>query len=159
MATSIAKAEAVVVTRTFAAPREKVFQAWTDPQMMARWFCRCAGHPPTRVLDADVRSGGHYRIEVEGPRQGAPGTMLYRGWGEYREVRPPERLVFTWNWEHYAFQDTLVTVEFRTLGESGFTEVTLTHELLPTEKARDEHRKGWGECFDMLERMLRGEEF
>jgi uncharacterized protein YndB with AHSA1/START domain len=119
---------------------------------MARWFCRCVGHPPTRVLEADVRAGGSYRLEVEADK-------LYRGWGVYREVRPPERLVFTWNWEHDEFKDTLVTVEFRSVGESGFTEVTLTHELLPTEKAREEHRRGWGECFDMLERTLRGEEF
>lgn len=159
MAAPTAKAEAVVVTRTFAAPREKVFAAWTDPQLMARWFCRCAAHPPARVLQAEVRPGGAYRIEVEGPRQGAPGSRLYRGWGTYREVQPPERLVFTWNWEHDEFQDTLVTVEFSALGQTGHTEVTLTHELLPTEKARAEHRKGWGECFDMLERTLRGEEF
>jgi len=153
-----ATAEAVIVKRTFAAPREKVFAAWANPALMARWFCRCAGHPPTRVLEADVRSGGSYRIEVEGPKQGAPGTMLYRGWGTYREVRPPERLVFTWNWEHDEFKDTLVTVEFQSLGQSDFTEVTLTHELLPTEKARAEHKQGWGECFDMLERVLKGEE-
>lgn len=145
-------AEAVQIRRTFAGPIEKVFQAWTDPQLMARWFCRCAGHPPTRVLQADVRTGGGYRLEVQGDK-------LYRGWGVYREVRPPERLVFTWNWEHDEFRDTLVTVEFRSLGQSGFTEVTLTHELLPTEKARTEHRQGWGECFDMLERTLRGDEF
>jgi uncharacterized protein YndB with AHSA1/START domain len=159
MSTQAAVIPAVVVKRTFTAPREKVFEAWVKPELMARWFCRCTGHPPTRVLEADVRSGGSYRIEVEGSSPGAAGSTLYRGWGEYREVRAPERLVFTWNWEHDEFKDTLVTVEFRSLGESGFTEVTLTHELLPTERAREEHRQGWGECFDMLERTLRGEEF
>ncbi len=143
---------AVVVKRVFTAPREKVFAAWTDPNLMARWFCRCAGHPPTRVLAADVRAGGDYRLEVQGDK-------LYRGHGTYREVRPPEKLVFTWNWDHDEFKDTVVTIEFRALGESGFTEVTLTHELLPTEKARAEHSQGWKECFDMLERTLRGEQF
>jgi len=143
---------AVVVQRTFTAPIEKAFQAWTDPTLMARWFCRIAGQPPTRVLEADVRAGGRYKLEVQGDK-------LYRGWGIYREVRPPERLVFTWNWEHDDFADTLVTVEFSTLVESGFTEVRLTHELLPTSKAREEHRQGWNECFDMLERTLRGEAF
>jgi uncharacterized protein YndB with AHSA1/START domain len=147
-----ATAEAVIVTRTFTAPREKVFEAWVNPELMARWFCRCLQQPPTRVLEADVRAGGSYRLEVQGDR-------LYRGWGTYRDVRPPERLVFTWNWEHDDFKDTLVAVEFRALGESGSTEVTLTHELLPTEKARTEHRSGWRECFDMLARILRGEEF
>lgn len=149
---AVVPAGTVQVKRTFAAPQEKVFEAWVKPELMARWFCRCAGNPPTRVLEADVRTGGAYRLEVEADK-------LYRGWGVYREVRPPERLVFTWNWEHDEFKDTLVTVEFRALGESGFTEVRLTHELLPTEKAREEHRKGWGECFDMLERTLREEEF
>lgn len=143
---------AVVVRRTLAAPREKVFAAWTNPKLMARWFCRCVGYPPTRVLAADVRPGGEYRLEVEADK-------LYRGHGVYREVRPPEKLVFTWNWEHDEFSNTLVTVEFRSLVESGFTEVTLTHEMLPTEKARAEHNKGWIECFDMLERTLRGDEF
>lgn len=152
MAASAVPVEAVIVKRTFTAPIEKVFQAWTDPALMARWFCRISGQPPTRVLEADVRAGGSYRLEVEGDK-------LYRGWGRYREVRPPERLVFTWNWEHDNFADTVVTVEFRPLAASGFTEVTLTHELLPTTKAREEHRQGWSECFDMLERTLRGEAF
>jgi len=147
-----ATAEAVVVQRTFAAPREKVFEAWVNPKLMARRFARAPVHPPTKVIEADVRPGGAYRIEVQGDK-------LYRGWGTYREVRPPEKLVFTWNWEHHDFTDALVTVEFRQVGESNFTEVTLTHELLPTEKDREDHRKGWNGCFDSLERTLRGEEF
>ena len=147
-----AAAEAVIVKRTFTAPREKVFEAWVNPKLMARWFARDPKHEPTKIIEAGVRPGGSYRIEVQSDK-------LYRGWGTYREVRPPERLVFTWNWEHDEFKDTVVTVDFRALGESDFTEVTLTHELLPTEKARAEHRQGWGECFDSLERTLRGEEF
>jgi len=116
--------------------------------MMARWFARGTKHPPTKVLEADVRPGGKYRIEVHGDK-------LYKGFGEYREVRPPERLVFTWNWEHHRFPvDTIVTVEFRALGGSNFTEVTLTHDLLPTQKDRDDHSRGWQECFQMLEKAL-----
>lgn len=150
MATATPAAEVVQVKRTFAAPREKVFEAWTNPAMMARWFARAPKHPPTKVIEADVRPGGKYRIEVTGDK-------LYRGFGIYREVRPPERLVFTWNWEHHDFVDSVVTVEFRVLGESSFTEVTLTHELLPTQKDREEHRQGWNECFQMLEATLHAE--
>ncbi len=152
MSTQAAASPAVVVRRVFTAPREKVFQAWADPKLMACWFCRIRNGPPTRVIEADVRPGGNYRVEVQGDK-------LYRGWGTYSEVQPPERLVFTWNWEHDDFADTLVTIDFRALGDSDFTEVTLTHQLLPTEKAREEHRQGWGECFDMLERVLRGDDF
>lgn len=118
---------------------------------MARWFARRPKHPPTTVIEADARPGGCYRIEVQEDK-------LYRGWGTYREVRPPGKLVFTWNWEHHDFTDALVTVKFRSLDQSNFTEVILTHELLP-KKDREAHRKGWNECFDSLERTLAGEEF
>lgn len=146
MATAHRSGEIVQIKRTFAAPREKVFEAWTNPVLMARWFARAPKHPPTKVIEAEVREGGKYRIEVLGEK-------LYRGRGVYREVRRPELLVFTWNWEHHEFVDSLVTVEFRTLGQSNLTEVTLTHELLP-QKDREAHRKGWAECFDMLEKAL-----
>ena len=118
---------------------------------MTRWFARGTKSPPTKVIEADIRPGGNYRIEVQGDR-------LYRGFGTYREVKPPERLVFTWNWEHHEFTDAVVTVEFRSLATSDFTEVVLTHDLLP-ESDREAHNKGWNGCFDSLVRTLRGEEF
>lgn len=136
---------AVLVKRTFAAPREKVFQAWVDPKMMTQWFARCPGCPPVEVLEADPRPGGNYRVVVTDDK-----AKVYRGHGTYREVRPPEKLVFTWNWDHDDYGNSIVTVDFRALGSSQFTEVTLTHELLPTEKQREDHRKGWEQCFDML---------
>jgi uncharacterized protein YndB with AHSA1/START domain len=74
--------------------------------------------------------------------------------GTYRELRPPERLVFTWTWEDQAdFGETLVTVEIRQLGQSQFTEVVLRHELL-ADKWRADHNKGWIACFDLLEKVL-----
>ena len=141
----------VQVRRTFAAPREKVFEAWINPQMMSKWFARGSHMPPGKVIEADARVGGKYLVEVsctdrEGPK-------IYRMQGTYREVQPPERLVFTWWWEGADFAPSQVTVEFRALGQSKFTEVTLTHELLP-EKEREEHRKGWIECLNMLENAL-----
>lgn len=158
MATPSALPSAVQVKRTFAAPREKVFEAWTNPKMMAKWFPRGTTQmPPTKILEADVRASGKYRVDVECPvetdiRQ----KRVYNMQGTYREVRPPEKLVFTWWWPEADFAPSLVTVDFRALGESNFTEVTLTHELLP-EKEREEHRQGWIGCFDMLEKTLKGE--
>jgi uncharacterized protein YndB with AHSA1/START domain len=68
-------------------------------------------------------------------------------------------LVYTWNWEGKACEgsealtgETLVTVEFRNLG--GSTEVVLTHEFFPNEKARDAHNMGWNGCLDHLEKVL-----
>jgi uncharacterized protein YndB with AHSA1/START domain len=138
----------VQVKRTFAAPREKVFQAWTEARLMTQWFTRCKNCPPAEILEADARLGGRYRVAVVDEK-----GKRYRGSGVYREVRPPERLAFTWSWDHDDYGESFVTVDFRALGQSNFTEVTLTHELLP-ERAIEDHRKGWEECYDMLEAAL-----
>ena len=74
--------------------------------------------------------------------------------GEYREVVPPERLVFTWAWEQDGARghDTVVTIElFET---PGGTRLELTHELFETEDARDRHGQGWSSCLDCLEEAL-----
>ncbi len=73
--------------------------------------------------------------------------------GVYREVRPPERLVYTWRWEAQPeLEETLVTVEFHDKGEA--TEVILTHAYFPTAKARDDHNRGWNGCLDRLAKLL-----
>lgn len=135
------------LTRTFAAPREKVFGAWTHPEELKKWF-----HPPgyeTPSAEIDLRVGGKYRI---GMRKLPDGEVFYLS-GTYREVRPPERLVYTWKWEaEPELGDTVVTVEFH--GRGGSTEIVLTHELFPTEKARQEHEHGWSGGLDNLARIL-----
>jgi uncharacterized protein YndB with AHSA1/START domain len=144
-------AEVVEIKRTFAAPREKVFAAWTNAEMMARWFGRGRKEQPaTQVAELDVRPGGKYRVEIFA----ADGTA-YRMYGVYREVQPPEKLVFTWSSETEGFQDSVVSVDFRALGESGFTEVTLRHERLP-EAVREDHRDGWTSCLGTLAELLQG---
>ncbi len=159
MASAQAGAEAAVqLKRTFAAPREKVFEAWTNPKVMTKWFARgIATMPPSKIVEADVRVGGKYRVDVESPVESdRRQRRVYKIQGTYKEVRPPEKLVFTWWWPEADFEPSLVTVDFRALGESNFTEVTLTHELLPP-KEREDHRQGWMGCFDMLEKLLKGE--
>lgn len=148
MATSSASPVAVQVKRTFAAPRERVFDAWVNPKLMALWFTRCKNAPPVEVVEANARAGGKYRVVVTDDK-----GKVYRGHGTYREVKRPEKLVFTWNWDHDDYGDSVVTVDFRAMGESNFTEIALTHEMLPA-RAIEDHRKGWEECYDMLERTL-----
>ena|SRR2546422_3574602 len=74
--------------------------------------------------------------------------------GSYREVQPPERLVYTWCWERPEMDigETLVTVEFRDLGAS--TEVVVTHDLFPSQAACDQHQGGWSGCLDRLPEAL-----
>jgi len=131
------------ITRTFAAPRERVFQAWTDPAALKEWW-----GPPgyaTPVAEVDLRVGGRYRI---GMTEQPDGQVIYLT-GVFREVRPPEKLVYTWHWESDATQsETLVTVEFRDQGAS--TEVALLHEMFPTAQERDAHERGWTGALDKL---------
>jgi uncharacterized protein YndB with AHSA1/START domain len=76
--------------------------------------------------------------------------------GVYQEIRPPDRLVFTWRWEsepeHGDAGDTLVTLELKPRGSG--TELTLTHERFVDEQKREEHAHGWTGCLNGLERFL-----
>jgi len=81
------------LTRTFSAPREKVFRAWTDPEELKKWWGPPGYSTPT--ADVDLRVGGAYRF---GMMELPDGEVFYLA-GTYREVRPPEKLVYTWNWE------------------------------------------------------------
>lgn len=134
------------ISRTYNAPREKVFAAWTEPQHLNRWFA------PTDEFEVsaevDLREGGNYRIEMK-HSSGRVHTAI----GEYREITPPERLIYTWGWlEDEIIRGTLVTIEFRDLGAS--TEVVLTHELFPDAEWRDKHNQGWTGCMARLDKVL-----
>ena len=132
------------LTRTIPAPRERVFRAWTDAREMRRWFSPVGFTTP--FAEAEATTGGRWRVGMKPPE----GEVVYAS-GTFREIRPPERLVFTWAWEAADSPypgETLVTVEFRARGDE--TEVTLTHELLPSTDATAHHRSGWEGCLASL---------
>jgi uncharacterized protein YndB with AHSA1/START domain len=136
--------ERVRVTRTFQASRHRVFRAWTDPELLMRWFVEPDGE--MRVRELDLRVGGRYRLE------GRVGDKPWALEGEYLEVRPPEKLVYTWRWEDDPALggpgDTVVTVEFRERGNQ--TELTVTQEGFTNAIAQKEHHNGWIGCLDRL---------
>lgn len=131
----------LTIRRTVAAPRERVFHAWSDPAAMRQWLCP-VGSTVTEAV-AEARVGGRYRVVMQPDDGGAP-SIAY---GTYREVVPPERLVFTWHWEHQPVE-TLVTVELHDLGTE--TEVVLVHEQFPDTGARDRHNQGWASSLEHL---------
>jgi uncharacterized protein YndB with AHSA1/START domain len=148
--------EAVVLrlSRRFNAPRERVFEAWTNEDVLRKWW---AAQPSwdTPVAEVDARPGGSYKLAMRDPESGETHTLV----GEYREVTPPERLVYTWTWESNVdamsgSENTLVEVDFREDGDA--TEVVVTHSGFATPELRDMHTHGWNGCLDNLERRVFG---
>ena len=131
------------ITRTFAAPRERVFQAWTDPEQLKKWWGPEGYTLP--LVEVDLKVGGIYRFAMKPP----DGEVSYLT-GEYRVVTAPEKLVYTWRWEGSVKnpEETLVTVEFRDRGET--TEVVVTHEKFRDEEQCHLHEMGWNACLVRL---------
>ncbi len=137
----------LTITRVIAAPRDKVFRAWTDPTELAKWWGPKGMTVP--VCEIDVRPGGAIHTVMR-TAEGTEYTMK----GVYREVTPPERLVFTWCWQEgdMAGVETLVTVEFHDRGES--TELVLSHEGFPSAAQCEGHTQGWSSSFECLDETI-----
>jgi glutathione S-transferase len=133
----------LVLTRIIPAPAEAVFEAWTDPQIMAQWFF--AGVDWSVDVASDFRIGGRFSLTMHG----SSGQDLVCT-GEYLDIRRPSRLVFTWS--SYAVTDTVVIVTLDDLG--GTTRLTLEHEGLVDGVIRQRHNDGWGACLTNLTRCL-----
>lgn len=143
---------ALELTHRFAAPRERVFEAWTDEDVLKRWWAAGATWE-TPVAEVDAREGGGYRLSMK-TDEGEVHTVF----GEYREVRPPERLSYTWTWEEgpgpamAGSENTLVVIDFVEDGDG--TLVKLTHSGFANEELRDLHVHGWEGVLANLERRV-----
>jgi uncharacterized protein YndB with AHSA1/START domain len=134
----------LVVTRIIHAPCALVFRAWTDPGHMAEWFSPAGVE--CRAFTADVKIGGAYRIHMVS-KNGDHVAI-----GKYQEIRPNERLQFTWDWENNAALTTMVTIDFEDLGKT--TRLTLTHEGFPNQEDANDHNKGWSSMIEKFGRLL-----
>ena len=132
------------LSRFISAPPQKVFLAWTDADMLKQWWGPETHSCPFAELDS--RPGGKWRTCMRSP-EGNDNWVQ----GEYREVDPPSRLVFTWAWENDGVpgHKTLVTIDF--IDKDDGTEIVFRHEGFETEEARDLHNQGWTSSFaDLL---------
>lgn len=134
----------LVLTRTFQAPAELVFDAWSDPKHLVRWW-----GPNDFTLphcEQDFRVGGHYRFCMRGP-DGSDHWVR----GEYTLIDRPHRLVFTWLREDAdgdIWCDTVVAITLEQRGE--VTLLTLHQTTFATVPHCEEHSIGWNECLDRL---------
>ena len=118
--------------------------------MLRRWY-QPAADWDTPVAEVDLRVGGKLRVVMRDNNGEEHG-----GGGEYLEIRPPHRLVFTWAWDRAEDGEgpQLIEVELSDNGD-GTTTVVLTIRGIVDEQSRESHLEGWEGSFDLLEQVLR----
>jgi uncharacterized protein YndB with AHSA1/START domain len=134
------------IERTYAAPIERVFDAWTTEEVMRRWWHAEVGWETSEAA-VDLRVGGEVRVVMRDSATGAE----YGGGGRYTEIERPRRLAFTWLWDERPTR-MLIEIDFEAV--DGGTLVRFVHSGLWDEEAVRGHEGGWGRCFDHLERVL-----
>lgn len=140
----------LVVTRTFNGPAHVVFNAWTKPELLKRWWAPKSFGISFLSCEADVRTGGSYRFVFSHPS--APQPMEF--FGRYVEVIPPRRLVWTNDEGEGPGAVTTVTFEEKA-GET----LVVMHDLYPSKQALDDaiasgSTSGSGEAFEQLDQLL-----
>jgi uncharacterized protein YndB with AHSA1/START domain len=150
--TEIGQEIALELEHRYAAPREQVFEAWTNPEVLKRWWA-AAPTWETPLAEVDAREGGSYRLSMR-TDEGDVHTVR----GEFTEVSPPERIAYTWSWEEgpepamAGSESSLVVVEFAEDGDG--TLVKLTHTGFANEQIRELHVQGWEAVLANLERSV-----
>ena len=138
----------VRIERTFTAPAEDVFDAWTSPEVMRRWL-----HPAsdweTPEAEVDLRVGGQVRVVMRRP----DGTAA-EARGEYTLIDRPRRLAMTWTFDDDPTNEQLMDLYFSEA--DGSTTVLLVNSGISTDTRRDAQDWGWRGCLDELERVWAG---
>ncbi len=136
------------IERTFAAAPEVVFDAWTSPEVMRRWF-HCAPDWDTPEAEVDLRVGGRVRVVMRRP-DGTRGEAR----GEYTLIDRPHRLVMTWTFDDDPANEQLIELSFTET--DGSTTVVMVNSGISTDKRREAQDAGWRGCLDELARALAG---
>ena len=141
----------LIVTRTFSAPAGVVFDAWTQPDLLKRWWAPRSRGVTLFSCEAEVRVGGRYRYAFGRDPQN---PMVFSG--TYKEVDAPKRLVCTQVFEQMPAAEVIVTVTFDE--HQGKTELVV-HQLFPSKEALDgaissAMEKGMRETFEQLEELV-----
>jgi len=139
----------ITITRVFHAPRERVWQEWTEPERFADWYGGAAAEIPLSTVSMDVREGGRWRATM----YFGPERREIRWKGEYREVVEPERLVFTVSDQPGEDDWELVTVMLTDLGD-GRTEMRFQQRGHLPPEVYERAGEGWGTFFDRLAERL-----
>jgi uncharacterized protein YndB with AHSA1/START domain len=140
------------VTRVFAAPPERVWREWTEPESFADWFGGVDCEVPLSTVSMDVRAGGAWRATMFC----GPGRQEISWKGAYEEVEPPRRLVFTISDQPGVDRYERVTVVLTDVGD-GRTEMRMEQRGHMEPGQYERAKSGWGAFFARVdERLARG---
>lgn len=131
----------LTLDRTFAVPRDLMWELWTTPEHLAQWMRPSRETFTLTDATVDVRPGGAWRFAMANDE----GTWV--GYGEYVAVSPIDKLVFTWQWEGDD-ENSLVSVTFADDGDG--TRVSLFHTRFADQSSADRHAEGWTGCLATL---------
>jgi uncharacterized protein YndB with AHSA1/START domain len=134
----------VTLKRRLNASPAKVYAAWTDPEKIVRWFGPAQVIAGSVRADIDARIAGRYRISFD-----MEDGEHHEVGGVYRELVPNQRLTFSWAWYSTPERESQVTISLKPDGDG--TLLTLHHEQLLDQAARDGHENGWISTLDKLE--------
>jgi uncharacterized protein YndB with AHSA1/START domain len=136
------------IERSFQASAEEVFDAWTSPEVMRRWF-HCGPDWETPVAEADLRVGGSVRIVMRRPDGRTAGAR-----GEYTLIDRPHRLAMTWTFDETPSNQQVIELTFEEADAT--TTVVLVNRDISTDERRESQDEGWRLCLDELGRLLDG---
>ena len=134
----------ITLKRRLNASPAKVYAAWTDPEKIVRWFGPAQVIAGSVRADIDARIAGRYRISFD-----MEDGEHHEVGGVYRELVPNQRLTFSWAWYSTPERESQVTISLKPDGDG--TLLTLHHEQLSDQAARDGHENGWISTLDKLE--------
>jgi len=147
----------LILKRMLNATPERAFKAWTTAEQIQQWM-RPEPGMEVPLASMDLRVGGKFRIQMK-----KPDGEFFTAVGEFREVKPPERLVYTWDWEKDGSgaefgevdgKPSLITVEFLKRGKG--TELVLTHSRFASVESRDNHAHGWSRGLESFAKFVEG---
>ena len=136
----------LTVSRTIAASRENVFNAWLSPVMLAKFMAPPSGSSQPSKVKTDPVKGGRFSIVMVTPEKEIPHA------GTYLAIDPHSHLSFTWE-SPYSLDDSVVTIDLAEV-DAGKTEITLKQVKFKSEEARNGHEQGWTAIINRLETSL-----
>ena len=144
----MAEAHVVHLERRLKARPEDVFDAWTKPEILARWWGPEGMHLGKHHLD--LCEGGHWRTAMVNDETGAEHIAV----GIYKVIDPPSRLVISWAWEEDGVPGPETEVSVLIEPDAQGSRLTLLHRTFETAEARDNHEGGWTSSLNCLERQF-----